>query len=367
MATKIRGEVENSQNAGSSIGLDVTPKPRDASSRMRVTPRAFIVGLVAALSLCAITPYNDYFVAATYLAGNFFPVGAIAAVLAIVLIINPLLILLGRREAIFNAGEIVTVWSMVAVVSGIPSSGLMRYLIPHIVAPHYYASSVNGWEDRIIAHQPSRLFVTDPLAVKAFFEGLHRGEAIPWAAWSLPLFWWGLFVTFLFIGYFCISAILRKQWVENERLSFPLVKLPVMLAEEPEGRHYYNRLLRSPLLWTAATADMVLHTVKGLHLFFPRIPDIPTSWNSADVLTTLPWSGLNNILFAVYPLVIGFAFLIASDVCLSLWLFYILFKVQCLAGIVYNWDMSMIVWALVCVPRSCRTRKQAGLSCSPCY
>ena len=319
----------------------VIPKT-DTQAPRKVPIRSVVVGILIALILCAITPYNDYYVAATYLAGNFFPVGAMGAVLLIVLVFNPICIRLGRRRWAFSSVEIVTVWSIITVVSGIPSSGLMRYLIPHMVAPHYYANPVNGWQDRIISHQPSRLFVTDPVAVRAFFEGLHRGEAIPWSAWLVPLCWWGIFVALLFTSFFCLSAILRRQWVENERLSFPLVQLPIALAEAPEAGFAYNKLVRSPVLWWALSIDVCLHTVKGLHLFFPRIPDLPMVWNSSTYLTTLPWSGLNDIMFAVYPLVIGFAFLIASDVCLSLWLFYVLFKLQCLIGIEYNWNMSMI-------------------------
>ncbi|MGQ9731153.1 MAG: hypothetical protein ACUVX8_07740 [Candidatus Zipacnadales bacterium] len=33
---------------------------------------------------------------------------------------------------------------MSTVASGIPSSGLMCYLVPHLVAPRYYASPENG-------------------------------------------------------------------------------------------------------------------------------------------------------------------------------------------------------------------------------
>src|SRR5438067_1138934 len=98
-----------------------------------VTPRSFGLGLCLALLMCAVMPYNDYFVAATYLSGNFFPIGGVAALLLLTLGVNPVLIALGRRDRIFQPFEMITVWSMIVVVAGIPSSGLMRYLIPHLV------------------------------------------------------------------------------------------------------------------------------------------------------------------------------------------------------------------------------------------
>ena len=59
-----------------------------STGRESVTIRAVLTGLACALLICGITPYNDYDVAATYLSGNFFPIGALAAILLIVLLVN---------------------------------------------------------------------------------------------------------------------------------------------------------------------------------------------------------------------------------------------------------------------------------------
>jgi hypothetical protein len=42
----------------------------------------------------------------------------------------------------------------------------------------------------------------------------------------------------------------------------------------------------------------------------------------------------------VYPLVIGFAYLLSSDVCFSLWFFYVVFRAQVLIATIYSWDVS---------------------------
>ena len=293
-----------------------------------------------ALLMCAITPYNDYYIGATYLSGNFFPIGGVAILLLLTLVINPLVIALGYREKAFRPSEIITCWSLVVVVAGIPSSGLMRYLIPHIAAPIYYANKTNGWGDSIVAHLPSRLIVTDPVAVRDFFEGLNRGDQIPWHAWAIPLGWWSIFVALLFAIYFCLSSIVRKQWVENEHFAFPLVRLPTMMASAPEPGQLMNSFLRNRLLWTAVLLVTALHTVKGMHTLFPNIPDIPTSVNLSKYVTTSPYNAVNEVTFAVYPLVIGFSYLMTSEVCFSLWFFYLVFKAQVLYGAFNSWDMT---------------------------
>jgi len=308
--------------------------------RVGVTPRSFILGLVLSVLMCAVMPYNDYYVAATYLSGSFFPIGALAGLLLIVLCINPVLISLRQRKRIWTAPEIMTVWAMMLVVAGIPSSGLMRYLIPHIVAPHYYANSANGWESTIIAHMPPRLLVHDPMAVRTFFEGLDRGQSIPWGAWMQPLGWWALFVGLLFLGFFCLSALLRRQWVDHEKFAFPLVQLPIMLSEEPDARSRFNSLLKSKLLWIGVLCVTCIHTSKGMHLFYPTIPDIPMAWHSETFFTNAPMNYVNDIQFAIYPLIIGFAYLLSSEVCLSLWFFYLVFKAQVLFAGMHSLDMA---------------------------
>jgi hypothetical protein len=300
-----------------------------------VTARAVILGLVCAVLFSAVMPYNDYFIAATYLSGNFFPIDAFALILVLVLVVNPLLITFHKRRLIFSPGEIITVWALVMVVAGIPSSGLMRYLVPHMVAPCYYANATNGWSTLIVNHLPRRLLVTDPAAVKAFFEGLKGPQALPWHAWIGPLSWWAIFVACLFSTFFCLATLVRRQWVENEHFAFPLVRLPVLMAESPAPGERLNSLLHSPWLWIAVAGATAIHTTKGLHLLFPAIPDIPMAWSSSSFITVRPWSAVNDIQFAIFPLVIGFTYLLPTEVSLSLWFFYVVFKLQVLVAFIY--------------------------------
>ena len=50
----------------------------------------------------------------------------------------------------------------------------------------------------------------------------------------MPLFWWLSFIFTLFFVCFCIMVILRKQWVERERLSYPLMAVPQILVTDAD-------------------------------------------------------------------------------------------------------------------------------------
>src|ERR1044071_1482415 len=113
-------------------------RSRDAAPAHRrgVTARAVLLGLLGSVFFCAVTPYNDFKVAATYLAGTQFSIGAIFTLLLLVLVVNVALRRF-RPAAAFSQAELLTIWTMLLVASGLPTSGMMRYFIPHIVAPHY--------------------------------------------------------------------------------------------------------------------------------------------------------------------------------------------------------------------------------------
>ena len=58
-----------------------------------------------------------------------------------------------------------------------------------------------------------------------FYEGLPSGQTIPWSAWVSPLFWWMSFIGALLVVCFCTVVVLRRQWIDRERIVFPLAQV----------------------------------------------------------------------------------------------------------------------------------------------
>ncbi len=316
------------------------------SARPAVSARAVIIGLICAMFFCAVTPYNDFAIAATYIAGNQFPIGALFVELILVGLVNVILRKWSPKHA-FRQGELLTVWTLILVASGLPSSGMMRYMIPNIVYARYASDDKNNWEQKVWGEIPNWLKVQDQEAATAFFNGYPRGqEHVPWGAWVSPLFFWGILAFLFVMATFCVGSLLRRQWIENEKFSFPLVTLPLLLAEEPQKGKLVNDLLRAPLLWTGFGMVTALHTMRGLHLLYPSIPDITITWNLMEYLKVQPWSQIGPIEAWTYPLVIGLAYLLPAEVCFSLWFFHFFYKGEILLGAMNNWDMAGPVGAL---------------------
>ncbi len=292
-----------------------------------VTARSIVIGLLCVIFLCLITPYNDFYIRGTFVAGNHFPIGSFFLYIVIVLIG---FIALGRWKPrwALSPVELITIWCMMIVASGIPSSGFLRYHLFMLVSPFYYAAPENEWVELFHRYLPDWLVVKDPRAVRYFYEGLPSGEPVPWGAWIQPILVWSCYVLVTYFVLVCLSTILRRQWVERERFSFPLVRLPVEMVENANPRTQLNEFLRNRMLWFGAAIAVVLHIVNGLHAYFPKIPQIPLYFSLDPYLNERPWTAMRSMRMMIYPSIVGFSYLISLDVSFSFWFFYLLYKVQ---------------------------------------
>lgn len=289
-----------------------------------VTLRAIIIGVICVVILTWITPYNDYYVGGTYVAGNHLPIGACFVLLILVLLINPFL-KRSRPNRELSPAELITIWCMMIVASGITSSGLLRYLIPDLISPRYFATLENEWADLFHRYIPDWLAVNDANAVRDFYE---KSDSVPWGAWLKPLFFWVFLSLLFYCAMFCLCVILRKQWVENEKITFPLMQLPAEMVERPIKDGYFNNFFKNKLMWVGCLVPVVIHTINGLNTYFPALPSIPTSVPLRPYFTDKPWTPLGGVSLATFPSVIGVSYLLTLEVSLSFWFFYLFSRAQ---------------------------------------
>lgn len=286
-----------------------------------------LLGLAGTLVLCGLTPYNDYKIAATYIAGNHLPIGSFFLLSVLILVVNVILRAI-RPQVALQPGELLTIWAMTAVSSGLPSSGLFRYLTPHIIAGLHYVTPENLWGEKILGQLPVALQIRDPETVRYFFEGLHGRAPIPWGLWLRPLLVYSVFAVALYSSFACLSVLLRKQWVEHERFAFPIAQLSVEMMDAPGPGQVLPPVFRHPGVWVTVTLLTLIHTVNGLHTIYTAVPQINLYNLKLAYIAGRGWRQWNGVRFAIYPLVIGFSYMISNEVLLSLWLFYVLFRMQ---------------------------------------
>src|SRR5207249_2489477 len=138
----------------------------------------------------------------------------------------------------------------------------------------------------------------------------------------------------LFVTSLSVNALLRRRWVEGERLTFPLVVLPLeMTRGGGEAAFWCSRRMWSGF-WLAGG----LESVDFVHYMYPSFPYIQIkAYHIEQYFTERPWNGIDTLVVAFYPLMIGIVYLLPLDVSLSCWLFYLLVKAQMVLVTALGW------------------------------
>ncbi len=293
-----------------------------------MTWRAFIVGILGVAGLCLLTPVNDYVYGNTFLTGNHFPVGVFFFLVILTLGVN-LVLKLVRQRWMFRQAELMLICCMMLVASTVPSSGLMRNWLPLMaVAPYLSQRPDLFWEDDVLEVAPKGILVSNDMksaASKKFFEGTPKGEIVrvPWDRWARPFLTWGVYIWLYYLATIFLCAILRKQWVESERLIFAVARVPLDLTEgSREGRVLFPAMRSKAFLIAAA-----LTFVFGLIRLAPLLLGAEEGWRVRvpllEALRDIPGTYVTGSDGRIFPLALGFAFLVPSDVSLGIWFFHL--------------------------------------------
>jgi hypothetical protein len=295
--------------------------PGTPASDVRISGRAVAVGLVLSVIFSLVIPYVDVFLSDTFLGAQHLPPGAIFALLFLVLFVNPLLRLINRRMPLSRA-ELLLIYCMLLFSTLVPGHGAENVFIPVVVSPYYYATPENKYEELFLNLIPEWFAPHSQRAVISFFEGLRPGENLPWGEWLTPLAVWGLFSFLLYGLVLFLSVLFRKQWADREKLSFPLVALPMEMTAETVHPLRHKAFFGNPLMWIGAGVAVVLQVQNGLKFYFPQLPVIRLFYNFGLWFREPPWNAVGWVPGYIWLVVIGTTVLLRSEVSFSLWFFY---------------------------------------------
>ena len=291
---------------------------------------ALALGVAGSVGMWIATPYNNYLVENTYISETYMPLYVLAFMLALVLVVNPLLGLAGRK-LMLSMSQLALVFAMLLVASAPNCTGFMRSLPYSLVGT---ARDAKNWKDTAELYRmsglPRSLFLSamkfqEPVpAVQWFIGKVPEGQAIPWGAWAAPAASWTVVIASMWALMMGISAIVYPQWRKNERLSFPLVTVQQALIEKEHPSHLFPAIIRSTSFWIGVSMVFLVYLLKGLNLYRPDcVPMVPVTWNFQTLFTEPPLLHLpdyvkyGQFFFAF----IGIAYFMSNRVGVSLWFF----------------------------------------------
>lgn len=293
-----------------------------------LTLRAVLLGIALVVLVNLGAPYSLHVVHSSLLASDYMPLGALFPFFVVV-VFNVLLKGINPRYALHPA-ELIVVFVMALVGSSIPTYGLSGYLIAIISAPYFFASPENQWAKYLHNYIPDWMVPSNEgQAMKWFFDGLPPGQEIPWGVWVVPLFWWLSVLAVTMFVCLCIVVILRKQWVEHEKLLFPLAEVPIEMVEKSDQRSLRPAFMRHRVFWIGFLVPLGLILWNVIHYFTPFVPQIPVGGWGIDKFYSISIArDFPSILVNIYPPIIGFSFLMNLDILFSFWFFHLLVLLQ---------------------------------------
>ena len=230
-------------------------------------------------------------------------------------------------SAALTQRDLIVVYSMLAVGSAFSGHDCMPRLMGLIPYAFRFATPENDWEALLFHHLPEWLVVKHPKTVNDFYEGNVNFFTEGYVQyWIVPILAWSAVIFLLMLIFLCLTSLIRKQWIENEKLAYPIIQIPLEITTN-------SRIFRSRLLWIGFGIAMGINLLNGLHFFFPILPEIPVrKYNFNMYFTQKPWDAMGSTPLRFHPYLIGFSFILPLDLAFSCTFFYLMKKVQLLFG-----------------------------------
>ena len=155
--------------------------------------------------------------------------------------------------------ELATTYIMVSVATALAGHDIVRQLVPMMANAAWFATPENEWEDLFFRFLPSWLTIGDRRVLQGYFEGDDNFWQEHYInAWIIPIFAWSVLVVVLLFVMLCINIIVRKQWIEHEKLSYPLTVMPIELIGNT------SKLLSNKLIWLGFGIAFGLEILAGI-------------------------------------------------------------------------------------------------------
>ena len=289
-----------------------------------MTKRAIFIGLLL-IPLSAFWISNSEMVTGvTEITSTSLLIGAVF-ILFVLVLINVFLEKILPRYALTGA-EMLTIYVMLTIGMSINGIGMFGFLVTALCNPFWYATPENAWSDFHPAI-PSWFVPQSKEAIKHLYLGestFYRADHFN--AWLTPILTWSVFTFVLLWMLLCVNVLLRKRWLEQEQLAFPITTLPIEMSLR-ERR--FTDYLKNRYLWVGFLIAASIQTNNTLQYYYPQLPYIKVKpFDIGYLFNERPWNAIGGFPIAFHPCVIGLTYFIPLDVSFSCWFFYLFRKGQ---------------------------------------
>ncbi len=248
----------------------------------------------------------------------------ISALLFVIILNWPLRKLVPRFA--FTQADLIVIFGIVSVAGAIAGEWV-DVTVDGTYSFPLHARTNPLYKDQFAKHIPEWMAIKDLAQVQDIEGG---GKGISYVLGKLPILFpvfvgAGILTLSLCFAMICINSLMRGAWNERERLTFPLIQLPVAMAEEGGG----GGMWRSRPMWIAFAVMFGIDILNGLNYLYPNLPAIPVKdlFYIDRAFKEPPLSNIGDFRIAIYPFMAAVGLFMPSDLLFSFVAFFLLRKV----------------------------------------
>jgi hypothetical protein len=296
-----------------------------------MTFRAVFIGVLGAVAFAAGGRYANMYVPGVLMVRGHMPVTVFGLLIVFVIGINPLIGML-RKSWKFKPSEVALILALLLAVSSIIDAGLTRYFPSVCVFPLQTEPTRPGWvTTKVVSYVPAEMMANDGKYSREVVQNYvtpmgKKGEPIgfsevPWYAWRKPLIFWGLVIGLTFTAVIGLSVVVHRQWARRERIKYPLAEIASsLLVQDEMGR---TKIFQNKLFWLGMVLPLFIALLRTIGLWHPDMITIPLNFDFPAIREAYPklmvTEGATYLSkLEIYPAVVGLAFILGSDIGLSL-------------------------------------------------
>jgi hypothetical protein len=263
--------------------------------------------------------------ASSMLGADHFHIGALFLVFFYLILFN---VVLARWRAgwALTPQEFIVPLVMGMAASGLSTNGMGAPFISTLMAPYLLATPENQWAEYFYPYlKPWATVTNQGNALTWLVDGLPPGASVPWSVWGVPLFWWLTLILPLVFMALCCAVILRRQWVEHEKLVFPIMQIPLAFARGMAPPNRIPAFLTEKRFWIGFAIPFGVMMYNMIGYFTPVIPQFPYFGSAPPIIFGEGFPGV-DVNFR--PEILGISYFVNLDVLAGFWFFYMLGIVQ---------------------------------------
>ncbi|NLN75313.1 MAG: hypothetical protein GX139_03250 [Armatimonadetes bacterium] len=233
-----------------------------------------------------------------------------------------------RRWLPFRDYEIILIYIVLTATIPIIGFGGLRFVITGMGFLPFFSESMPQWS-RYLPALKAFPVLQNLDAVQQLYKG---GYSVPWRAWIVPIGFWSVYLMLLSVIWICLAGILRRIWIDQERLTFPIAQMPLEIMNPKQD------IFKKPLFWIGFAVPVILQSLLVFHNWFPAVPAMQLKAYDIKplIFTSPPWDAIPNVPIGFYPMGIGLAYFVPSDVSLSCWLMAVLMRLSYVGAAIFG-------------------------------